>query len=95
MISTKSTAVKEPKLVVSGVLPSQRYLVQGDVLPIPSELSGRRIPLPILDAHGRDVTETLDGIASSTKRITATGLPVDKILLAADKIAKEVLNEAL
>jgi len=91
---TQRAAGEEVKRVVLGMLPAERYLIDGTVLSMPNELSGRRISPEVLDAHSRDVTETLDGIASSTKRLSASRLPVARILMSADRIAREVMEDA-
>ena len=59
---------------------------------MPTELTRKKIPVDVVDAHAKDVSETLDGMASSAKRLTSTNLTIEQILLGADKISKEMLN---
>lgn len=91
---SQRAAGEDVKRAVLEMLPAERYLLGDAVLSMPAELSGRRISREVLDAHSRDVTGTLDAVASSTKRLSASGLPVARILLSADKIAREVIGDA-
>lgn len=89
---TQHTTESPSKIVLTNIVPSRRYLIGGDVASMPTELARRKIAGDVVDAHAKDVSATLDGMASSAKRLTSTSLTIEQILLGADRISREMLN---
>ena len=84
-------ALGKSDVVIAGITPSQRYLL-GSTREMPLELTAERIPVGVLDAHSADVTKTLTGLTASAKNITdSTGLSLEKVLLGAYRLCREVV----
>ncbi|MFH1789291.1 MAG: hypothetical protein ABH834_07920 [Candidatus Altiarchaeota archaeon] len=89
---TQQTPDAKPKINLTDTLPSRRYIISGDIAAMPNELARRKIPEDVLDAHAMDVSETLDGMASSAKRLAGRGLDFEEVLFGAARVSQEVLD---